>query len=537
LHVVIVGGAGAGKSTVANMLTGTVVAEANPQAGFTRHPIAYMSANSSAAWMGHAGFMGPLQKLSEPAPSSLDADVYQVRRVEIDSMGAALFREFVVWDCPDMTTWATWAPQGYAPRLFEVGALADVIVYVASDERYNDEIPTQFLQVLLQTGKPVVVCLMKMKESEAATVLDLFRREVASRLPAGIVSCLAIPALEPAELAEPARLRWRIELLNQVAVLGAVPAEARRRAVGGAMNYLVSAEERLLAAAREDLAALQGWRDAVQRGQVEFDERYFNEYLSGAHFHRFDEALVRLLDLLELPGIGRVISSALWVLRTPYRLARGLVNKALSRPTSASVPEEQALREGLSAWLDMLRREALQRGPSHPLWAHIQKGFETGLVDFAKERFELGFRGFQTGLVNEVDRTARAIFEELQQKPMLLNTLRGTKLTLDSAGIAAAVATGGLAHWQVDLVLVPLAASVTQALVEGLGKQYVETQRGQARQRQRLLMAQHISIPLSEWLCQWPVSGGSSFERLQIVLRRIPTSVKLLEEAVRAGAT
>src|SRR5205085_3250910 len=133
------------KSTVANMLTGSTVAEANPQAGFTRHPIAYVSSNGSYNCMAHAGFMGPLQKLSEPAPSSLDADVYQVRRVTIDPAGAALFREFVVWDCPDMTTWATWAPQGYAPRLFEVAALADVVVYVASDERYNDEIPTQFL--------------------------------------------------------------------------------------------------------------------------------------------------------------------------------------------------------------------------------------------------------------------------------------------------------------------------------------------------------------------------------------------------------
>src|SRR5262249_41640263 len=45
LHVAVVGGAGAGKSTVANLLSGAVAAEANPQAGFTRHPIAYTSAN------------------------------------------------------------------------------------------------------------------------------------------------------------------------------------------------------------------------------------------------------------------------------------------------------------------------------------------------------------------------------------------------------------------------------------------------------------------------------------------------------------
>src|SRR5687767_6345526 len=46
LHVAVVGGAGAGKSTVVNFLLGTPVAEANPQAGYTRHPTAYAPAGA-----------------------------------------------------------------------------------------------------------------------------------------------------------------------------------------------------------------------------------------------------------------------------------------------------------------------------------------------------------------------------------------------------------------------------------------------------------------------------------------------------------
>src|SRR3974377_2062741 len=38
LHVAVVGGAGAGKSTVANLLSGVAEGGPNPQAGFTRHP-------------------------------------------------------------------------------------------------------------------------------------------------------------------------------------------------------------------------------------------------------------------------------------------------------------------------------------------------------------------------------------------------------------------------------------------------------------------------------------------------------------------
>src|SRR6516165_4429087 len=106
LHVAVVGGAGAGKSTVANFLTGSVAAEANPQAGFTRHPIVYTSANGVLSWPAHLGFLGPLRRLPQAAPANLDADVYQVRRVNTEPGTFSLLSNFVVWDCPDMTTWA-----------------------------------------------------------------------------------------------------------------------------------------------------------------------------------------------------------------------------------------------------------------------------------------------------------------------------------------------------------------------------------------------------------------------------------------------
>src|SRR5215470_1809990 len=47
LHIAVVGGAGAGKSTIANLLSGAPAAESNPQAGFTRHPIIYTSSTGA----------------------------------------------------------------------------------------------------------------------------------------------------------------------------------------------------------------------------------------------------------------------------------------------------------------------------------------------------------------------------------------------------------------------------------------------------------------------------------------------------------
>src|SRR6266851_2132729 len=189
LHVVVVGGAGAGKSTVANLLSGAVAAETNPQAGFTRHPVAYTSENGTLNWTGHLGFLGPLKRLPQPGPANLDADVYQVRHVPPDETSLHLLKDYVIWDCPDMTTWAA---GGYVSRLLEVAGLADVVVYVASDERYNDEAPTQFLHLLLQAGKPVICCLMKMREENAPAMLAHFQQEVLAKVAPGTVGCLAI---------------------------------------------------------------------------------------------------------------------------------------------------------------------------------------------------------------------------------------------------------------------------------------------------------------------------------------------------------
>ncbi|MCS7023139.1 MAG: 50S ribosome-binding GTPase, partial [Gemmataceae bacterium] len=148
LHVAVVGGAGAGKSTVVNFLAGAVVAEANPQAGYTRHPTAFLPPVASFPWPSANGFLGPLQRVSAEKPASADEDVYQVKRIPaVAGTTESPLAEFVIWDCPDMTTWAS---VHYVSRLLEVAALADILVYVASDERYNDEVPTQFFHLLIK---------------------------------------------------------------------------------------------------------------------------------------------------------------------------------------------------------------------------------------------------------------------------------------------------------------------------------------------------------------------------------------------------
>ena len=192
--------------------------------------------------------------------------------------------------------------------------------------------------------------------------------------------------------------------------------------------------------------------------------------------------------------------------------------------------ELPVLETALKGWIDLLRKEAVRRGDSHPVWKHIDAGFHSGLADLVHERFKQAFRGFQLSLADEIDRTARAIYEELEKKPMTLNALRGGNLALDVLAIGGALTIGHIGVH--DVVLVPLLASIKQHIVELLGKQYVDNQREQIRARQQLLVAQYVTIPLAEWLAQWPATGGSAFERLQVAIRRIPEDIRQVDEAV-----
>src|SRR5207253_4880033 len=121
-------------------------------------------------------------------------------------------------------------------------------------------------------------------------------------------------------------------------------------------------------------------------------------------------------------------------------------------------PEQQVLDAALTAWLDQLRSEALRRSAQHGLWEHIAQGFDEQLGRQAREQFQQGFRSFQAGLSDEIDRTARAIYEELEKSPGRLTALRGSKFALDVVAIGGTLIVGHIGLQ--DLILVPLSASV-----------------------------------------------------------------------------
>src|SRR5205823_8440914 len=117
-----------------------------------------------------------------------------------------------------------------------------VVVYVASDERYNDEVPTQFLHMIIKAGKAVVVVLTKPREQDAPPLIEHFRQEVLGRLPklpdgtTPAVPVLTFPQMPMAERTDPAGAgaKHRVQLLNQILVPAESDTAARLRTVTNA---------------------------------------------------------------------------------------------------------------------------------------------------------------------------------------------------------------------------------------------------------------------------------------------------------------
>ncbi len=553
LHVAVVGGAGTGKSTVVNFLIGRSVAEANPQAGFTRHPVAYVAVGSDQVNTLNDGVLGPLKAIPGPTPSDRDEDVFQVRQVTpVSTQHSGLstqdsvpltpspspprgegrnepLHDAVVWDCPDMTTWKA---NQYQVRLVETIGLADLVLYVASDERYNDAWPTQYLQYLLQAGKPVVACLTKMQPSQVETLLKHFRETVIARIPecAGVSAVVALPHLSSAEQAEPAGVGdpHRQPILKAVQWWLKQPVKMRADSVQRAVRFLGQFQETLLAPARHELAAVAQWDKWVTSGASTFTKRYYNEHLTGEQFPHFSAAMIRLMEQLELPGVGQYVSKAMHILRSPYRWVKSWVAK----PNIEGLNESQVLRAGFQGWLDHLRHDLLQQDQDQTVWKTMHHAYQQQGDKRLMAVFEQRTAEFCKKQEAEVETTARAIHEDLAKNPTALNTLRGLKFSVEAASLTGIVFTAG-SHLLLYPILLPLVASVTQGISESLGKHYIDGQREKARTRLLDLFSKSLVEPMTSELKRWPETLLPNLPKLREISIRLPENLTKLQQELK----
>lgn len=530
-QVMVFGGAGAGKSSTVNIIAGVDVAEVNAQAGYTRHPSAIYLAEADADAASWPSKIGRLTRLDQPTPGDVDEDCYDTRPVQEPPVDPAFLSQHVVWDCPDLTTKDA---SHYEARVIEIAAVADVCVYVASDERYNDELPTNFLHAVTEAGKPTIVVLTKMFETDSAEFISLFRQQVVARLkqPGRILLIYPIPTPTQVKVHElwtsavPHGANLRREITRTTSdLLG-----ARRRAAARAAEYLSSRRGRLLDPLARDLGEWRLWVEQVRRSASAAVQRYEREYLERMGVEDFQEARDALLAALPIPGRYAYVWNILEYVRVPFRMLKSIASRYTDKKTTGTVDESFLLDRIREQLLDSLIVTVAHRRGRHGFWDALHRA----LVDPAQLRVEQVFQELRGKQTRELRTKRRDAYERmdvrLSQNPSLLWALRGGRLALDVVAVLLAVLLWyqffGTSVWLIFVIL--LAIGLADDLARVLCQEYARRERDELLDQQRENIRELIRASYIDELVNLPKDLGARLAKLSELTDRIPRSINSL---------
>lgn len=540
-HVAVFGGTNTGKSTVLNALLGRPACGMKVTARFSQAPEGWCPAEIGDRWRtAHPSrFRGYRVHVGERAPRQTDAELraggWRSALAVLDpatdggpELAPPATRAACLWDAPDVSTEEA---QSWLDGVLDVAALSDVLVFVCTHESYADDRALQLLALLRSAGTAVLVCVNKIAAD--ASLHDDVRRKLgdAGGLELAPESFAWLPQVEgddPTErlerlLATPeARaLRERVGGLeaewrssdpergpdrdpDRESARDSARESARARALDAAAGFLESSLDDVLEPLRAEARVAERWAAVVERAtRTELVEAYSRRYLESQRYEEFRRALAELTRLLELPGLGPLLSGLGRVARAPLSLAKLAWSRWIkSEGDDASKPaEERVLAELFKAWLEALRAEAqtLARAEGHPAWSRLAARLDSAeLQAELVAGFQAGYRDYRARLDERVAQAAARIHEKVAENPRLLAGLRTANLVGDAGVTISAVAAGGLSP--TDLVLGPLVHGLWNELVErGLGS-YIRAQETRLKAEQledlRALLARELAVPV-----------------------------------------
>jgi len=162
LWVVFLGGTGTGKSTLFNAVCGQSLSETGVERPKTSGPVAYAGGDVDI------GKDFPIETLQVERISSADVRNRQTAgapgRLSVIEHRRKGLDHLVIVDSPDVDSVEP-ANRRIAEDLF---MLSDVIVFLTSQEKYSDKVPSRFLKKIIQEGKRYCLVVNKAETTQTA---------------------------------------------------------------------------------------------------------------------------------------------------------------------------------------------------------------------------------------------------------------------------------------------------------------------------------------------------------------------------------
>lgn len=464
--VVIAGGTNVGKSTVFNWVVGEAVASSSPLARHTKAPTVYAHAGElSALKDGH--FLPRYQRLalttqSEPAQERSEgagAEAYFLLRHERDEV-----KGVVLIDSPDIDSTHARNREVAEDLLF----LADAVLFVATPEKYNDQLCVDYMSLAARLGKGLT-CVLNKGADEAVT-RDV--RDVLLPRLDGDARLLELPYTPNPEPATQASFRGELQaLVLQPREEAAGLREGARR---GAQQELARGLVDLIARLRQELAELDRIRSEVTL-VLDAGRDDYARFLNGLEFYELDQVYERVLQEFRIPVLDHIYDG--------FRGAIGFVSSNVGRLVSGRAPEDgrqtkvsvraekdrlklkELLGTARAAVSDLPERHTQVLRESAPAWV---QGLASPDPEVLNAQIDSFLERAHAASERWIEGQTREHVALIEDKPALKNALRGVKGVLQIGfGLLSAKLTGGFGPW--DVLIGSAAQAAVKPIIEAAG--------------------------------------------------------------------
>jgi len=505
LQIGILGPTQAGKSTLSNALTGISNAGVSALAGFTVHAQGF-----GAIDPGHDASMQAILNIifndfQQTPVADLDPENYLQYSITLSEVEQTEgLPSSIVWDSPDFDSIES---RGYRSAVLRVAALADVLVFALSKDKYADRSVWDMMQLLQPLGKPGVIVVNKLNEEDRETVLSALSNRVETTFTESKPAIVTIPYIRGLDDAASAIPEPIIDELR--GLLTELPLQATRQMQTGGLDNLIKEhwDDWVQPLVREH-RALESFQEMVRLETEQVVEHYRKEYLEHPKkYDTFNRAVAELLTLLEVPGLAKPLIATRQLVTWPVRQLLNIsgMGGGSSDTSAINQLELNTLMHGCSNLLSQLQNSSLDRNSdlsdmeNAQWWLTVNRQLRES-QDSISLRFQERAEAYQQDFQSEIDLAAHALYKQLAQQPAMLNSLRAARVTTDAAAIVLAVKSGGLAAS--DLLIAPAMLSVTSMLAEGAIGKYMDTVKKQLQTKQleqvRLLVEEELEFRLEQ---------------------------------------
>lgn len=476
LQIAVVGPTQAGKSSVVNVLLNSSAAGVSPLAGYTMHPQGFCDGVTLSACSGLQWYFGRFQQMQQNQLSKDRHDCYSLTQ---NPASSTFLPSGVIWDTPDFDSIDS---VNYREGVIRTVALADMVILVVSKEKYADQSVWDIMAALEVLQQPTIICLNKLSEGSETLLFNSLKDKWQQVRKDGFPEVVPLYYEKQTGMPQWPDSRQLQRLAGQV---------NRKKQPRLEQELLQKHWQAWLDPVLAEHLSLKDWQGLVDQVVQQGLDSYQRDYLNHPHhYETFQHALAELLNLLEIPGLAGVLANTRRMLTWPIRKMMSIGRKRLHIADSSQEITllNQIAEHVLIQMADKLLSQAEQNRQGQ-WWKEFSSLLRTQRADILKD-FAAAAQSYHLTFQEEVENTANRLYHKLQEQPVILNSLRATRVTADAAVIALALHTGGIGMH--DLVIAPAMLTVTSLLAESAIGSYMSRVETELKQHQLTAVKQAL---------------------------------------------